>query len=159
MIPAEFEYFAPGSVKEAVALLAQTPGAKLLSGGMSLIPALKHRLVEPAALIDIGRIPGLDQISERRGAVSLGACMTHACLPAEPLGAVCARMLPEGDKGRFAVTFDKPSAEATIVFFQGENHILQRKPIALQRTRVRKDVVLLHIAANGVHIGDIRHGA
>ena len=78
MIPAEFEYFAPGSVKEAVALLAQTPGAKLLSGGMSLVPALKHRLVEPAALIDIGRIPGLDQISERRGAVSLGARVTHA---------------------------------------------------------------------------------
>jgi carbon-monoxide dehydrogenase medium subunit len=90
LIPAEFEYFAPSSLKDAVRLLAARPDAKVLAGGMSLIPTMKHRLASPPALVDIGRIRGLDGIAERRGKVSLGACATHGSI----LGAAGLRDLP-----------------------------------------------------------------
>ena len=80
MIPAEFEYYAPRSVDEALTLLRDLPDAKILSGGMSLIPAMKHRLTQPEALVDIGRIPDLDGIRVKRGQVTLGARTTHAQL-------------------------------------------------------------------------------
>ena len=60
MIPSAFEYYAPGSVAEAVALL-KTHGdeAKILSGGQSLIPLMKLRFASPAVIIDINGIPDL----------------------------------------------------------------------------------------------------
>ena len=67
MIPGEFEYRRPGSVKEVTALLAEQPNAKLLAGGMSLIPALKHRLLEPELVVDIGGLAELQSARERRG--------------------------------------------------------------------------------------------
>lgn len=78
MIPAEFDYYAPRSVKEATELLARESQAKVLAGGMSLIPAMKHRLVQPGAVVDIGRIEDLDGLSERRGKLLFGARVTHA---------------------------------------------------------------------------------
>ena len=54
MIANSFEYSAPGSLKEALALLAE--GAKPLAGGMSLIPMMKLRLANPEHLVDIGRL-------------------------------------------------------------------------------------------------------
>ncbi|MFI5314202.1 MAG: FAD binding domain-containing protein [Myxococcota bacterium] len=83
MIPQDFEYFAPRSLREAVELLARHPDAKLLGGGMSLIPALKHRLQTPAALVDLGRVADLEGASERRGAIAIGGRTTHRAL-AEP---------------------------------------------------------------------------
>ena len=80
MIPQDFEYFAPRSLREALDLLAKNPGAKLLGGGMSLIPALKHRLQTPSALVDLGRVPELDGVSEKRGKISIGGRVTHASL-------------------------------------------------------------------------------
>lgn len=44
MIPAEFQYAAPKTVTEAVALLQTNPEAKILSGGQSLIPLMRFRL-------------------------------------------------------------------------------------------------------------------
>src|SRR5262245_66189031 len=81
MIPPKFEYFAPTTVHEALTLL-RTYGseAKLLSGGQSLIPLMKLRLATPAYLIDINRIPGLDQIQERNGFLSIGALTREADL-------------------------------------------------------------------------------
>ncbi len=74
MIPPQFEYFAPSSVDEAVELLERYDGeAKVLAGGMSLIPILKLRLAEPAALVDIGRIDGLSYIREEDGWLRIGA--------------------------------------------------------------------------------------
>ncbi|MDX1535019.1 MAG: xanthine dehydrogenase family protein subunit M [Thermoplasmata archaeon] len=74
MIPPQFEYFAPSSVSEAVELLERYDGeAKVLAGGMSLIPILKLRLAEPAALIDIGRIEELSYIREEDGWLRIGA--------------------------------------------------------------------------------------
>src|SRR5215471_15933087 len=81
MIPPKFEYFAPTTVHEALTLL-HTYGAeaKLLSGGQSLIPLMKLRLATPAYLIDINRIPDLDQIQEQNGFLSIGALTREADL-------------------------------------------------------------------------------
>jgi carbon-monoxide dehydrogenase medium subunit len=74
MIPRSFEYFSPQTLDEAIALLQKLgPDAKLLSGGQSLIPMMKLRLVSPAFIVDINRIPGLDYISENDGHLRIGA--------------------------------------------------------------------------------------
>jgi CO/xanthine dehydrogenase FAD-binding subunit len=73
--PAPFEYRAPRSVPEAIALLvAHGDTAKLLAGGQSLVPVLNFRLASPALLIDLNRIPELAGISEtRQGGLEIGA--------------------------------------------------------------------------------------
>ncbi|HEX6284103.1 MAG TPA: xanthine dehydrogenase family protein subunit M, partial [Pyrinomonadaceae bacterium] len=69
-----FEYFSPRTLEEAVALLQKLgPEAKLLSGGQSLIPMMKLRLVSPEYIVDINRIPGLDYVSESDGHLRIGA--------------------------------------------------------------------------------------
>ena len=73
MIPSSFDYVAPSSLDEAVALLRAHDDAKVLSGGQSLIPMLKLRLAAPALLIDINRIPNLGYVEERDGALRIGA--------------------------------------------------------------------------------------
>ena len=70
----KFDYAAPTTVEEAVALLAAANGgAKLLAGGQSLVPILAFRLAQPSTLVDIGRIAGLDQIKIDAMGVHLGA--------------------------------------------------------------------------------------
>jgi aerobic carbon-monoxide dehydrogenase medium subunit len=80
MRPAEFTYHRPASVDEAVALLDED--SRPLAGGHSLIPLLKVRLATPSALVDLGRIPGLDGISESGGDLTIGALATHASVAA-----------------------------------------------------------------------------
>lgn len=81
MIPAAFDYHCPASLDEAVGLLARHGSdAKVLSGGMSLLPVLKLRLGAYAHLVDIGRIPGLDSIKEENGFLSVGAMTRQAAL-------------------------------------------------------------------------------
>jgi carbon-monoxide dehydrogenase medium subunit len=74
--PSQFEYHRPSSVQEAVRLLAGNPEAKALAGGHSLIPAMKLRLAQPGALVDIGRISELKGISVNGGA-QIGAMTTY----------------------------------------------------------------------------------
>jgi len=64
-------------VDEALTLLAQNDDAKILAGGHSLLPAMKLRLAEPAALIDLGRIADLNYIREQDGRIAIGAMATH----------------------------------------------------------------------------------
>lgn len=79
MIPAEFEYYAPTSVQEAVALLQQHgDDAKVLAGGHSLIPLLKLRLASPPVLVDINKIADLKGIKRQDGTITIGALTTHA---------------------------------------------------------------------------------
>ncbi|MBI4561233.1 MAG: FAD binding domain-containing protein [Candidatus Rokubacteria bacterium] len=74
MIPGAFEYYAPTSIGEAIALLAKHgEDAKVLSGGQSLIPLMKLRLTTPRHLIDINRIPGLAYVREAEGFLRIGA--------------------------------------------------------------------------------------
>jgi carbon-monoxide dehydrogenase medium subunit len=77
MKPASFEYAAPETLAEAVALLQEHDmEAKLLAGGQSLMPLLNMRLARPGVLIDLGRVAGLDYIREEGPAIALGAMTT-----------------------------------------------------------------------------------
>ena len=80
MIPPPFDYHAPGSLEEALALLGKLDDAKVMSGGQSLLPMLKLRLATPANIVDIGRVPGLDSISEEGGHLRIGALVTETAL-------------------------------------------------------------------------------
>ena len=80
MIPPQFDYHAPGSLEEALALLGELDDAKVMSGGQSLLPMLKLRLATPANIVDIGRIPGLDSITEEGGFLRIGALVTETAL-------------------------------------------------------------------------------
>jgi aerobic carbon-monoxide dehydrogenase medium subunit len=81
MIPAPFDYHAPKTLSEAVALLGRyRDEAKVLSGGQSLLPMLKLRLVQPGHLVDIGRIPGLEYVEERDGVLAIGGRTRESAL-------------------------------------------------------------------------------
>jgi aerobic carbon-monoxide dehydrogenase medium subunit len=85
MIPRSFEYFAPRTLDEAVSLLQKLgPEAKILSGGQSLIPMMKLRLVAPPYIIDINHIPGLNYISEHNGYLGIGALARESDLELAP---------------------------------------------------------------------------
>jgi CO/xanthine dehydrogenase FAD-binding subunit len=76
MKPAPFEYFAPTSVEEALALLAEHGyEAKVLAGGQSLIPTMNFRLAQPAVLVDLNRVSELFYINPdpKSGGVNIGA--------------------------------------------------------------------------------------
>mgnify|MGYP001060666366 FL=1 len=86
MIPGAFEYAAPKSLPEAIALLQQHgEDAKILAGGHSLIPLMKLRLAQPAYLIDINKIPGLDYIKEQDGELRIGALTRESSIDASQL--------------------------------------------------------------------------
>jgi aerobic carbon-monoxide dehydrogenase medium subunit len=76
MYPRAFDYVAPGSLDEAFGALGDD--SKVMAGGMSLIPLMKLRLFSPALVVDIGRIPGLDLISDKGDHISIGALVRHA---------------------------------------------------------------------------------
>jgi len=81
MIPAPFDYHRPATLDEAIGLLARYGDqAKVLSGGMSLLPTLKLRLGAYAHLVDINRIPGLEYIKEEKGVLRIGAGTRQATL-------------------------------------------------------------------------------
>jgi aerobic carbon-monoxide dehydrogenase medium subunit len=81
MIPAPFDYHRPGTLDEAIGLLARYgEEAKVLSGGMSLLPTLKLRLGACAHLVDINRIPGLEYVKEEKGWLRIGAGTRQAAL-------------------------------------------------------------------------------
>ncbi len=78
MFPAQITYHRAGSVAEAVQLLSDNEGAKILAGGHSLLPLMKLRLAAPAVLVDIGRIEALKGVSASGGGITIGALTTHA---------------------------------------------------------------------------------
>jgi aerobic carbon-monoxide dehydrogenase medium subunit len=84
MIPSSFDYVAPATLDDAVALLHDHEDAKVLAGGQSLIPMLKLRLTEPALVVDINRIAGLCYVAEHDGALHIGALAREADLDATP---------------------------------------------------------------------------
>ncbi len=91
MIPAKFEYHRPGSVDEAVSLLAEHgEDGRVLAGGHSLIPMMKLRLAVPAHVIDLGGVEGLRSIAEVEGAIHIGAMVTQAeIIASDDLAARC----------------------------------------------------------------------
>ncbi len=73
MKPAPFDYLAPGTLGEAIELLASNPGALVIAGGQSLMPVLAFRLATPSLLVDLRRLPGLGNIAISDDGFRLGA--------------------------------------------------------------------------------------
>ena len=78
MLP--FDYIRPASVAEAVAAHDREGEPRYLGGGQSLLAALKMRLAQPAALIDVARLPELSAIRREPGFLVVGAAVTHAAM-------------------------------------------------------------------------------
>jgi aerobic carbon-monoxide dehydrogenase medium subunit len=85
MFAAAFDYHRPKTVQEAVKLLREVKGARILAGGHSLLPAMKLRLSSPSALIDISRIAELRGIKSSKDGLVIGAMTTHAEIAASDL--------------------------------------------------------------------------
>ena len=99
MIPSTFDYASPASISDAVALLAgQRDGAKVLSGGQSLLPLLKLRLGQVDKLVDIGRIPGLEYIKEEGGMLKIGGRTRESAIEHSELIAGSYRILHDTAK-------------------------------------------------------------
>ena len=78
MIPAEFDYVAPGSLDEALAALSEGgEDAKVLAGGHSLIPLMKLRLAAPSLLVDLRRVDELKSVARENGVLRFGALVRH----------------------------------------------------------------------------------
>lgn len=86
MIPASFDYFAPKTLSEAIALLQKHGSdAKILAGGQSLIPLMKLRMASPKLLIDLNRLSDLSYIRESDGFLTIGAMTRESEIDASDL--------------------------------------------------------------------------
>ena len=78
-------YVKAKSVKEAAEFLSSHPEAKVLAGGMTLIPTLKLRLAKPTHLVDIGGLAELRRIELKAGKLVIGAGATHCEVSRSPV--------------------------------------------------------------------------
>jgi len=84
--PAEFEYFSPRTVDEALELLTRYgDDAKILAGGQSLLPMMKLRIASPRYLIDVNRIDTLTGLRRAGDRLVMGALCRHTDVAASPL--------------------------------------------------------------------------
>ena len=74
----EFSYHRPASVTEAADLIANAADGKLVAGGQTLLPTMKHRLASPSDVVDLGGIAELSGIVVNGSIVTIGAMTTHA---------------------------------------------------------------------------------
>jgi len=96
MKPAPFDYFSPGTVDEALALLAEHGDeAKPLAGGQSLIPAMNFRLARPAVLVDLNGISALAYVRAESGGVAMGAMTRQRTVERSDVVARAAPLLAE----------------------------------------------------------------
>ena len=92
MKPAAFDYYAPTTVDDVIALLKRHGSdARLLAGGQTLLPMMNFRLAAPEVIIDLNRIPELAFIREAGGQVHIGAMTRQRALEFSP---VIAKDLP-----------------------------------------------------------------
>jgi aerobic carbon-monoxide dehydrogenase medium subunit len=86
MYSAPFEYHAPATLSEAIALLGRYGDeAKVLAGSQSLIALMKLRLAQPAHVVDLRKVDGLTGVREAQGALLVGALTTHAAMATSEL--------------------------------------------------------------------------
>jgi len=81
----DFEYHKPGSLADAVKLLSADPDAKPISGGQTLLPALKHRLNKPTSVIDLSGIAELKGIKKEGDKLVIGALAKHVEVATSPV--------------------------------------------------------------------------
>jgi carbon-monoxide dehydrogenase medium subunit len=141
MKPAKFEYHAPSTLDEAVALLARYDGdAKVLAGGQSLVPLLNFRLARPAALVDLNRIAALAYIRDDHGVVTFGAMTRQRTIEFSPVVAQRLPLLREAtrwvghlpirSRGTIggSIAHADPSAEYPAVLTALEGEVVVRGP-------------------------------
>jgi carbon-monoxide dehydrogenase medium subunit len=139
--PAKFEYHAPASVDEALAILSRYDGeARVLAGGQSLVPMMNFRLATPKAIIDLNRIAGLAYVEEEGGIVRIGSMTRQRRLEFDPL--VAAKLpllrealrwvghLPTRSRGTIggSIAHADPSAEIPMVLQTLEGEVVARGP-------------------------------
>jgi carbon-monoxide dehydrogenase medium subunit len=95
--PAPFEYFAPSTREEALALLAEHGGeAKVLAGGQSLVPSMNFRLAQPAILVDLNGIADLFSLTlDADHGLRIGAMTRQRTVERSPLVAARAPLIAE----------------------------------------------------------------
>jgi len=141
MKPAIFEYHAPTTIDAAIGLLARHQGeARLLAGGQSLLPMMNFRLVSPAAIIDLNRIPDLAYIRNENGTVRLGAMTRQRTVEFSPIVAKYLPLLVEAIKfvahlpirsrGTIggSIAHADPAAELPMVLQALEGEVVARGP-------------------------------
>lgn len=86
MKPADFRYHRPRKIEEALSLLKEFGDeGKILAGGQSLMPLMNFRLVQPAHVVDINFIDGLDYIKSEDGFIKIGCLARQSQVLAHPL--------------------------------------------------------------------------
>jgi len=82
----EFDYFKPGTLREAVrTLMRYGTRGQVLAGGTDLISLIAENMVAPGAVIDIKGIPNLNKIEFKNGVLSIGALATFSDLRDSPI--------------------------------------------------------------------------
>ena len=79
-----FEYLRAGGLKQAGDWLRQHPESRPLSGGMTLVPSLKHRLAQVSHLVDLSRLGELRGIERQGSSLRIGAGMRHEEVASDP---------------------------------------------------------------------------
>ncbi|WP_165944554.1 FAD binding domain-containing protein [Saccharopolyspora terrae] len=85
MKPPPFDYVRPGTVTDAIALLAADEDARLLAGGQSLLPMMNFRLARPSALVDITRLPGMADLHRDGEELVIGPATRQRAVETSPL--------------------------------------------------------------------------
>ena len=94
MKPAPFAYARPATIEAALALLAEHDGAKILSGGQSLLPMMNFRMAQPPVVVDINRIDGLAAIAACDGWLTIGTLARHVDVKDSPVVAAACPLIP-----------------------------------------------------------------
>jgi aerobic carbon-monoxide dehydrogenase medium subunit len=141
MKPKSFDYHAPVSLEEALVMLRRYGGdARLLAGGQSLVPMMNFRLVAPAAIVDLNRIPGLATIEAEGAVVRMGAMTRQRTIEFSPIVAEKLPLLreaiklvghlPTRSRGTIggSIAHADPAAELPMVLQALAGHVVVRAP-------------------------------
>lgn len=86
MRPVDFDYISPATLEEVVRSLADGGDeATIMGGGQSLMPVLRMRMADPSLLVDLRKVPELQQVREEGDHVVIGAMATHHAVAHDPL--------------------------------------------------------------------------
>lgn len=86
MLSTEFQFFAPTELSEALGLVAEHgEGAKVLAGGMSMVPAMNLGILRPDAVVSLNHIQSLDYVEDAGNHLRIGAMVRHERVVQDPL--------------------------------------------------------------------------
>ena len=166
MKPASFDYHAPTTVDEALALLeANGPDSRLLAGGQSLVPMMNFRLAAPPVIVDLNRIPDLAYIEDHGDVVCIGAmtrqrAVESSALVADKLPVLSAAIklvghLPTRSRGTIggSIAHADPAAELPMVLQALDGAVVVRGPNGrrtIAASELFQDAMTTSIAADEI---------